>query len=463
MYQSLLDCDGCCAPLINVKRPVKKKPAAKLAATGKAVRPATKTVAVRRSILKVPMRKATDFDICVSDLPKKTAKVAKTKANMATTKVMKPKAKVANTKAAGRTKHFALAKIIACRKLYVGSDCSGLASECMALMKLGVHDYVHLFACDISRHSKRFIDQNVKPKVWFDDATSDDHRNAPYVDVYVAGFPCQSFSVAGMNRGLSDGRGQVLTHVLDYIERRRPIVFVLENVKNLLSKTHADVVKLIKDHVNSVICKTDGVPLYDLHMEVLNSKDYGVPQSRDRVYIVGRRLDHVIPGCDMNMAQYVRRPPNIREFLKLPSITKVAHESAIASASGKVMTKNLKAAVRQLTEAGIVPHVTDMVVDVASGQGLSMMHNICPTITRSRGQTCGFYLMSAGRRLSHAELCKLQGFDPAIFSWEGISDSGIGALAGNAMTVPVIAAVLREALLSTGLARYGKGAMASFP
>ena len=112
---------------------------------------------------------------------------------------------------------------------------------------------------------------------------------------------------------------------------------------------------------------------------------------------------------------------------------------------------------------GLPPPFTDVVVDVESVTGLGMMHCMCPSITPTRGQKRSYYLTSVGRRLTAFELCRLQGVDPLTRNWNGIPDSSIGAMAGNAMTVPVLAHVIREALLSTGLAQPGGDAPIVFP
>ena len=338
------------------------------------------------------------------------------------------------------------------RPILVGSDCSGWCSEHFALDKLGVYDYVHMFACDINKWSKKFIMQNVGPQLWYDDCLSNEHKKAPYVDLYVAGFPCQPFSKAGKNLGLNDFRGQVVYGVLDYINRRQPVVFILENVKNLLAKTHTDAWHSIIQFLCNIRLST-GQLAYSIDFKVLNSKNYGVPQNRERVYIVGRRFDkitaqpHALQFGLSNCA-----PPPIRRFLKLEAVG-TRGDDIRQSASTAVMKKNLDAAHLALTESGLQPHLADMVVDLGSGQGLNMMHNLCPTITRTRGQNRSYYLTSIKRRLSAFELCRLQGVEPFACNWHGIPHSAIGSLAGNAMTVPVLAHVIRAALLTTGLAK----------
>jgi DNA-cytosine methyltransferase len=342
--------------------------------------------------------------------------------------------------------------IATCRPILVGSDCSGWCSEHFALDKLGVYDYVHTFACDINKWSKKFIMQNVGPRLWYDDCLSNEHKKAPYVDLYVAGFPCQPFSKAGKNLGLNDFRGQVVYGVLDYISRRQPAVFILENVKNLLAKTHTDAWHSIIQFLCRIRLST-GQLAYSIDFAVLNSKNYGVPQNRERVYIVGRRHDKITAQPDaLQFGLSKCTPPPIRRFLKLEAIG-TRGDDIRQSASTSVMKKNLDAAHLALTESGLQPHLTDMVVDIGSGQGLNMMHNMCPTITRTRGQNRSYYLTSIKRRLSAFELCRLQGVEPCACNWHGIPPSAIGSLAGNAMTVPVLAHVIRAALLTTGLAK----------
>ena len=107
----------------------------------------------------------------------------------------------------------------------------------------------------------------------------------------------------------------------------------------------------------------------------------------------------------------------------------------------------------------MLPHLTHVVVDVGSSQCLNMMHYICPTITLTRGQNCLSYLTSVTRRLSAWELYRLQGVEPITQNVEGIPDSAIGALAGTAMTVPVLAYLICEVQLTTGLAKPAGGGL----
>ena len=107
-----------------------------------------------------------------------------------------------------------------------------------------------------------------------------------YADIYVAGFPCQPFSLQGRKQGFRDakGRGKIFFYVRDYIRVNRPKMFVLENVKGLMSVKNGF-------HFKYILKTLDDIGAYNIHHAVLNTQDHGVPQSRPRIYIVGIRKD----------------------------------------------------------------------------------------------------------------------------------------------------------------------------
>ena len=98
-------------------------------------------------------------------------------------------------------------------------------------------------------------------------------------DIITAGFPCQSFSVAGKRRGFEDVRGTMFFYLANATKQIKPRYFIFENVKNLLSHD--------KGRTFTTILRTLYDIGYDVQWSVLNSKDFGVPQNRERVYIVG--------------------------------------------------------------------------------------------------------------------------------------------------------------------------------
>lgn len=113
----------------------------------------------------------------------------------------------------------------------------------------------------------------------YGDATGIQTDNLKHADLLVGGFPCQSFSVAGQRKGFNDTRGTLFFDIARVLKDCEPQNFILENVKGLLSHD--------KGQTFRTILKTLDELGYDVQWQVLNSKNHGVPQSRERVYIVG--------------------------------------------------------------------------------------------------------------------------------------------------------------------------------
>jgi|SRR6185436_863015 len=113
----------------------------------------------------------------------------------------------------------------------------------------------------------------------YGDATTIIPDELPNFDLLVGGFPCQSFSVAGKRGGFKDTRGTLFFDIARIIERKRPSYLLLENVKGLLNHD--------KGNTFATIVSTLDELGYDCEWSVLNSKNFGVPQNRERVFIVG--------------------------------------------------------------------------------------------------------------------------------------------------------------------------------
>jgi DNA (cytosine-5)-methyltransferase 1 len=108
----------------------------------------------------------------------------------------------------------------------------------------------------------------------------------PEFDVLLAGFPCQPFSLIGKRDGLNDPRGQLFNEVVRFLDARKPRAFVLENVRNVLRHNKGETYKVIKSALEAA---GDGYVVFE---NVLDSQNFGVPQHRQRAYIVGIRNPH---------------------------------------------------------------------------------------------------------------------------------------------------------------------------
>lgn len=113
----------------------------------------------------------------------------------------------------------------------------------------------------------------------YGDITKITASELPDFDLLVGGFPCQAFSIAGKRRGFDDTRGTVFFDIARILKCKTPRLFLLENVKGLLSHDGGNTFKLIVSTLTELG--------YDLQWQVLNSKNHGVPQNRERVFIVG--------------------------------------------------------------------------------------------------------------------------------------------------------------------------------
>ena len=144
-----------------------------------------------------------------------------------------------------------------------------------------------VFACEIDKYARQTYGANFKaicPGLFEDgnfaeDITRVDATAIPAFDILCAGFPCQSFSVAGLQKGFNDPRGQLFFDIIRILKVKEPKAFILENVRGLLSHDNG---KTFEAMLSAL--KEAG---YYVHYRVLKACDYGLPQFRPRVFIVG--------------------------------------------------------------------------------------------------------------------------------------------------------------------------------
>ena len=165
----------------------------------------------------------------------------------------------------------------------------------MALKYLGI-DFESVFACEIDKYARKSFEQLHAPKTFYNDITTRNHLEIEQLDLYVAGFPCQSFSMAGKRKGFEETRGTLFFNVAEFIKENKPKCFVLENVKGLLSHDKGRTFQTIVDVLSngggtqngqiSLDVMDDGLG-YHIYYKVLNTKNFGIPQNRERIFIVG--------------------------------------------------------------------------------------------------------------------------------------------------------------------------------
>jgi DNA (cytosine-5)-methyltransferase 1 len=179
----------------------------------------------------------------------------------------------------------------------VGSDFSGVGAFNQALNRLGIK-YKEIFACDMDKYARQTFIHNYGQPEYYPTNVYDREIPKESLDIYMTSPPCQAFSLAGKRLGKDDKRGILFFNSLEFIQVNKPRYFIYENVKGLLSddggKTFSEWVNLLGGKTvngNPVLFPyADSVP-YHLYWQVLNAKNHGVPQNRERVFLIGIRDD----------------------------------------------------------------------------------------------------------------------------------------------------------------------------
>ena len=165
----------------------------------------------------------------------------------------------------------------------VASLFSGIGAFEQALKILGLKSKIVL-ACDNDQFVKKsfFANYEIEEKNWFNDiqvVNGTKFKNK--VDLLVGGAPCQSFSMVGKRLGLKDNRGNLTLHFIKKINEIKPKVFIFENVRALLSVDNGDAWKIIYNKFRQTG--------YTFYYETLNAKNFGIPQNRERLFVIGFR------------------------------------------------------------------------------------------------------------------------------------------------------------------------------
>lgn len=179
----------------------------------------------------------------------------------------------------------------------VGSDFSGVGAFNQALIRLGI-SYQEVFACDMDKYARQTFIHNYGEPEYYPTNVYDRQIPLEPLDIYMTSPPCQAFSLAGKRLGKDDQRGILFFNSHEFIKVNKPRYFIFENVKGLLSddngKTFQEWINLLGGKsVNGepiLFPYTDSVP-YHLYWKVLNAKDHGVPQNRERIFLIGIRDD----------------------------------------------------------------------------------------------------------------------------------------------------------------------------
>ncbi|CDF99323.1 DNA cytosine methyltransferase [Avibacterium paragallinarum] len=145
-----------------------------------------------------------------------------------------------------------------------------------------------VFSSEIDKYAIKTYQTNFGNEPVAGDITKINELEIPDHDLLLAGFPCQPFSQAGLKKGFSDTRGTLFFDIERILLAKKPQIFLLENVKQLKGHDNGNTLKIILEHLQ--------LAGYKVYVDVLRARDFGIPQNRERVYLVGF-LDHSLSFC----------------------------------------------------------------------------------------------------------------------------------------------------------------------
>ena len=265
------------------------------------------------------------------------------------------------------------------------------------------------------------------------DITKIEENEIPQHDILLAGFPCQAFSLAGLKKGFEDARGTLFFDVARIAEYHKPKVIFCENVKNLVNHDRGKTFKVIRRILENL-----GYKVYE---KVLNSKNFGVPQNRERIYIVAFRED--IDSSNFSFPEEITDSKVISDIMEEKEVSpkyylsdvyldslirhKERHESKGNGFGYEI--KKLDEIANTLVCGGM-GRERNLIID-------RRLTNFTP-VTHIKGEINKKYI----RKMTPREWARLQGF-PDDFKFV-VADTHLYKQFGNSVTVSVIEAIAKK-------------------
>jgi DNA (cytosine-5)-methyltransferase 1 len=320
-----------------------------------------------------------------------------------------------------------------------GSE-EGQRSECTDLSTNGLTCVGY---SEIDKYAAAIYQSHFPEHKNYGDITKINADELPDFDILVGGFPCQAFSIAGRRMGFDDTRGTLFFDLARILKAKQPRLFVFENVKGLLSHDNGKT-------FSTIISTLDELG-YDLQWQVLNSKDFGVPQNRERVFIIGHlrgtRRPEVFPirttdnstfrefASTTIDANYWKGIDNHGARTAIIQLNEPKHSNdRVYSTGGVSPTLNTMQGGRRQPFIQTIPH----------GFNVGWKKEL-PNLRSHSGAIHNEILMPAIRRLTPTECERLQGFPDG---WtDSVSDTQRYKTLGNAVTVNVVRAICGQLLL----------------
>ena len=257
----------------------------------------------------------------------------------------------------------------------------------------------------------------------FGDVTKIAAEDVPDHDILTGGFPCQSFSIIGNKLGFADTRGTLFFDVERILKTKQPKAFLLENVKQLTTHDKGRTFKIILEHLENLG--------YFIHYKVLNGLDFGVPQKRERIIVVGFKKNYPFEfprnGAETKTLADILEPDN-----------QIDKKHFLSDYFRKKLETKLKEQNKKITYRPVVLHEN-------KGGNLGIHRHSCAL--RANG-SYNYLTVNGERRLTPREMLRLQGF-PDTFKIV-VPDTQARKQAGNSVVIPKIEAVARAMIQAMG-------------
>jgi DNA (cytosine-5)-methyltransferase 1 len=334
---------------------------------------------------------------------------------------------------------------------------AGIGGFDLPLTRYG-HEIVYVNEWD--KYAAQTYEKNFKHRPDTRDIRSVPSKEIPNADIIVGGFPCQIFSIAGKRKGFDDTRGTLFFEIARILRDKRPRYFILENVKGLLShdsgKTFSTILRILSDLG------------YEYEWQVLNSKNFGVPQNRERIFIVGHLRGEPRPEVFPFGSKAETNLAGDKKFIDLQlEGAKITNQIRTIQARyykgwstrygensgvlvGTLRTHKDGNGFREIKQ-GISPTIPARAREDGSGQPVIYDMKTLGSKTRrgfaKRGYTGALdtdrsKVVDAIRRLTPVECERLQGFPD---NWTaGVSDTQRYKQLGNAVTVNVVEEIIKR-------------------
>ena len=298
----------------------------------------------------------------------------------------------------------------------VGSDFSGVGAFDQALRRLNV-DYKTAFSCDMDLYARETYMANYGEPVYYPFNVYDRAIPKQSLDIYMTSPPCQAFSLAGKRKGEDDKRGVLFYNSHEFIVKNKPRYFIFENVKGLLSDAKGKTFQIWIDMLggksvngNPVIFPREDATPYHIYYKVLNAKNYGVPQNRERVFIIGIRDDS---DNNFNWPKKQHLTKRLKDVLEVDvdqkyylsdKMINYLHQRSDNFNNGKVNYKDENDTASCITKSSSSLDITDNIIKVGntnpSGNGMNGnvfdAEGISPTLSTNKGE--GIKVKSATKK-----------------------------------------------------------------